>query len=179
MPPRRRAPTRRAAPALPPCRGPCSVRRAGLDPSLQSHPFGHPAGSGCACQASGLAFGIPALVATSSSPTAAVALVVQRGNFPPAPHLASFKVKTGRQGVASKKPGSIRAACSRRQIWRRFPRESDFFPAKKAAPVRGRSPRGCSGPGRSGFGARSLAAWPGQEMSPRQISTHSLQTESE
>ncbi|CAN0193078.1 unnamed protein product, partial [Bubo scandiacus] len=46
-------------------------------------------------------------------------------------------------------------------------------------PGRGGSLRGCSGPSRSGFGTRSLAAWPGQEMRPRQISTHSLQTESD
>jgi len=102
------------------------------------------------------------------------------GDFPLAPRLASFKAKIRRQGAASKRPGSIQAACSRWRIQLRFPQERDFSPATRAVPARGRSPRGCSGPGRSGFGARSPAAWPGQEMFQRQISTHSSsQAESE
>lgn len=101
------------------------------------------------------------------------------GDFPPALHLASFKVRIERRGAASKRTGSVQAACSHRQIWLRSPQESNSSPAKKAAPVPGGCPRGCSGPGRSGFGAYSPAAWPGQEMRPRQLSAHSSQPESE
>lgn len=100
-------------------------------------------------------------------------------DFPPSLLLDGFKVKIGRPGIASQRPGFIRAACSCWQIWLCFPRESCFPPAVEASPAQGRTPRGCSGPGRSGFGACSPAAWPGQEMRPLRISTHSSQTESE
>lgn len=141
-PPCRRAPTGRAAPAPPPCQGPGSVRRAGVNPSLPSHPFGHPH-----CSDS---FGV-----SVQDPRAGGSVIFSHGHggfdrvegdFPPTRHLAGSKVKIERQGAASKRTGSIQAACSRRQIWLRSPQESNSSPAKKAAPVPGGCPRGCSGP---------------------------------